>query len=213
MFLCLKVLLSYLEKISILPFDYKYSVVILAAGTSSRFGKNKAFLKYNSEHTFLEKIVSTYYNSGIKDGYLVVNNETFNDLKNYKFQNFKIIINSEPQNGRLYSLKLAVEKMDNYNYCFIQNIDNPFVNPDLIQKLITNCENCDYIVPTFDGKNGHPALISSKVLKLISKSDYSFGIKEVLKQFAKKNVIVNDKSVLYNINTIEEYKSIFKFVE
>lgn len=190
----------------------KYSVVILAAGMSSRFGQTKAFLKWDSENTFLEKICSTYYESEIHEGYLVVNDETYIELKKYpisKFHGFSIIINSFPEKGRLYSLKLAIEQMKSFNSCFIQNIDNPFVNINLISELIKNMESNDYLVPNFNGQNGHPALISKKVLTKIANSDYNLGIKAVLNNFEKKILSIDDKSILYNINTLDEYKSIF----
>lgn len=194
----------------------KYSVVILAAGTSSRFGQNKAFLRWNSEMNFLEKIVSTYSESGINNGFIVVNNDTFNELKQYnisRFKGFNIIVNYFPDKGRLYSLKLAVEKMNDCKYCFIQNIDNPFVSSELISELLNKIENNNYLVPSFEGKNGHPALVNDIILKTILNTNYNVGIKEVLSNFDKKIINFNDKTILYNINTDEEYKSIFKFVE
>lgn len=194
----------------------KYSVVILAAGTSSRFGKTKAFLRWNSEMNFLEKTVSTYYESGINNGFIVVNNDTFNELKHHnlsKLMQFKIIVNSFPEKGRLYSLKLAIENMYEYNYCFIQNIDNPFVSDKLIFEMQNNIGHNNYLVPNFEGKNGHPALISPEVIKQISKTDYNTVIKDVLNTFEKKVIQTYDKTILYNINTVEDYKAIFKFVE
>lgn len=194
----------------------KYSVVILAAGTSSRFGQNKAFLKWNSEMSFLEKVTSTYYESGINEGYIVVNNDTFKELKYSdlsKLNQFKIVINSFPEKGRLYSLQLAIQNITEHSYCFIQNIDNPFVSKTLISEMQNNIGNNNYLVPNFEGKNGHPALVSPEVIKKISESDYYTGIKEVLNTFEKKVVQTYDKTILYNINTVEDYKAIFKFVK
>ena len=52
-----------------------HSVVILAAGKSSRMGNLKFLLKYNERFTFIEKIIDTYQNYNCKEIVVVLNKE------------------------------------------------------------------------------------------------------------------------------------------
>lgn len=185
-------------------------VLILAGGKSERMNFPKAYLLFK-EQTFLKRIVEEYYNAGIKNIFVLLN-EDFCVEKWKKFIDqiklkATIIKNPDPERGRFHSLKLGLKKMRDLEFCFIQNIDNPFVNKNIITSLIAVRNSAGYASPQFMGKNGHPVLISKKIIRhLNSLPEGNFNLKNILSEFSRHIVQVNNNDILININTAEEYK-------
>jgi len=192
----------------------EFSTVILAAGKSERMGFPKLSLKYNEKSNFIEHIVSEYLEFGCTEIVLVVNeigDQYFIDNKIQFPDIVKIIINKHPDWHRFYSLKIGVKSLSEIRPTFIHNVDNPFVNHEVLKELSNNVNLADYLSPEFNGKGGHPFLISEKVIKEIAQTEEDQKhLKEFLNQFPKIKVTVEDENVLININTINDYKKYFK---
>ena len=80
----------------------------------------------------------------------------------------------------------------------------------LLNELGKEIESADYISPKFEGKGGHPILLSEKIindLKIIEKDQMHF--KEFLNNYLKHKVKVYNEKILVNINTEEEYEKYF----
>lgn len=193
--------------------EKNFSVIVLAAGKSLRMGMSKSFLKFNEQETFIEHIVNEYLDFGCKQVVIVTNNTDIKwFIKNvHKFpENNRIIINHHPEWHRFYSLKTGAKRLKNVHPVFVHNVDNPFVNQDVLNKLSKTINKADYISPEIDGKGGHPFLISENIIHdLRSIQEDQIHLKEFLNQYPKMKVQVEDEKVLVNINTIDEYRKYF----
>lgn len=186
------------------------SVLILAAGISSRYKKNKIF-EYINNTTFFEKIVNTYNTFNFFEIIVVINPSSYNYLNkiNKTFNDsIKFVINENPELGRFYSLKLSSKIINKSNYCIFQNIDNPYIEKEVINKLIYNISSNDYIVPVYKNKSGHPAIISPNIIKQIELQNNNIKINEFLNKFKKSHVEVESDSILININSESDYELI-----
>lgn len=192
------------------------NVIILAAGESSRLNFPKPFLPFNSEHNFLEKIISEYVNFGCNEIIIVLNKNILTSLNVNQFKNMfevRLIINNHPGYGRFYSLKLGVDSLIENNSCFIQNIDNPFIDFELLNELYNSKLNGGYCVPCYNYKRGHPILIDNNIIqRLKSESRIDLNIKDILKDFNRIEVPVQTEKCLANINTLDDYKMHFNSV-
>lgn len=193
----------------------KYSAIILSAGKSSRMGVPKFSLRFNETSTFLENIINEYSKFGCNEIVVVLNPDNASYLKQLELNlpsNSKIIINEHPEWERFYSLKLGAKALDFPANTFVSNIDNPFVNQDLLNCLASTGEGFNYVNPVYNGKGGHPFLISEKVIvDLINEEQDQIHLKEFLSRYSRKSVEVTDEKVLLNINTEEDYKQYFNF--
>jgi molybdenum cofactor cytidylyltransferase len=186
------------------------SAIILAGGNSSRMKFPKPWLKIGNT-TFLENIISTYKIAGITDIAIVMNKkfcegEWKNQVKPIE-QYSKIIKNNEVEKGRLNSVRLGLNALTNKDFVFIQNIDNPFITQKVIEKLFQNKFENGVTVPTLNSKGGHPILINKTIKEdIINNFDPSSTLYDVINQFERKNIEVESKSILMNINTPEDYK-------
>ncbi len=192
-----------------------YSVIILAAGKSSRMGIPKWSLRFDEKSSFIEHIISEYHSFGCKEIILVINETDYSSFVEKKFtlpNNLKLVINKYPEWDRFYSLKLGVEKLSINQLVFIQNIDNPFVNSDILNNLLDNKHDSDIVIPEYEGRGGHPILINQQIIITIKNNQGNIlHLKDYLNQFVKKKIAVSDERILVNINQLIDYQKYFRF--
>lgn len=190
-----------------------FSVIILAAGKSERLGFPKLSLEYNEQHTFIEQIAQEYSVFGCKVIIVVVNKVGLEYIKEHHLKfpvNAVLVVNEYPEWHRFYSLKTGVKALKECQSVFIHNVDNPFVNHQILTELLESSDSTDYIIPEYKGKGGHPILISKKIVDhIISIDENQVHLKEFLNQYSKLKTPVQDEKVLVNINTMDEYKKFF----
>ncbi len=191
------------------------SVVILAAGRSGRMGEPKFALKFNDEKIFLEEIVDQYLAFGCKEIVVVMNGDgkKLFDKLNLRLPGIaKIVINHHPEYERFYSLKTGLNSLANSNYIFIHNIDNPFVDKGVLKLLLRSVSEFDYCHPAYNGRGGHPVILSEIVVKaIINEEDNRITLRDYLQKFQGKRIEVDNDIILVNINTIEEYRNSISF--
>ncbi len=185
-----------------------YGVIILAAGNSERMGYPKFTNIYDNNISFLENIIFSYKKLGINKIVVVINSENkkYIEKNNINLGDSKLIINKYPEKGRFYSIITGLKYFSDEKAIFLHNSDNPFAEKDVLEKLIENISNKNFVVPYYNQKGGHPILISKKIVDEIKiEKDESKNFKEVLKKFSKKIIVVNSNKILLNINTPEDY--------
>lgn len=182
----------------------------MAGGESSRMGYPKPWIKTKNNECFLQRILNTILQVEVEEVVIVLN-EKFNTSQWKKeLQSIKnkatIISNSNPQKGRLYSIQLGMQKINN-KQVLIFNVDNPYVKKETIKILLSNSCKEDVLIPKYNNKGGHPILINNKIKNEILTNYSSYTtLKEVLNKFNKHYIDVDDKSILININTLDDLK-------
>jgi len=189
------------------------SVIILAAGFSERMKTHKTELSFDSNRNFFQKITEEYIQFNCKTIIAVLNQSNFNSLMRTGIKlsgKIKIIINEHPEKGKFYSLKTGAEAIDENSLTFIQNIDNPFVNQNILHLLKDNSGTADYIIPSYNKKGGHPILISAKMINAIKNEvKDAVNMKTFFNNFKKYYIPANDEKILININTVSDYDFYF----
>lgn len=188
-------------------------VVLLSGGSSSRMGKHKAFLICEGQY-MVYRLSDIYRNTGIKKIICVLNHKIFNGEWESEVsllsREITVIKNEFPEMGRTFSIRLALDQVNNNEPCFFQNIDNPYVTPELLKKMIDSYDPDGYVVASYNGLGGHPVLLGTNVityLKSLKTNDWI--MKDVLKMFKKTNVEANSDKVLLNLNTEKDLSRFF----
>jgi len=182
--------------------------IIITAGKSERMGQPKAFLKVSPTKTFLEKVIDEYHLAGIHNLVIVTNWELINQI-NVLISNIipsvKCVVNPNPEQGRLSSIQTGLNVMDS-DFCFIQNIDNPFISSVWINSMLQMLENSRNVLPFFNQQGGHPVLISKPTIDFIKNySGIDLKLSDVLRQFPFIKWQCSDKNILCNMNTLQQY--------
>lgn len=189
------------------------AALILAAGYSGRMGMPKAFLPFDARRTFLEKIVHEYLAFGCAPVAVVLNEEgtaLFQKLQLRHKENILAILNPAPEKERFYSLQTGLKTLKPQGAVFLHNVDNPFLKQGVLQALATAAQPKTYAVPAYQEEGGHPILLSQEVVKALTETiDHNQNLRVFLEDFTQIKVPVNDKNILANINSPEEYEKYF----
>ena len=191
--------------------DSVYTSIILASGLSERMGKPKALLPWDKSTTFIEKIINEYTKASCNRIICLVNEKTEPlcralDIKS----NVKFVINEHPEWGRFYSIRMASQEVKDDGFCFIQNVDNPFVSVDIIEMLYAKRKADSWCSPVYNGRGGHPVLLPKVIINKISQlSDNNHTLLDILKPYQRINVEIDSDTILRNINTPEDYCKYF----
>ncbi len=192
-------------------------VIFLIAGSSKRMGKEKALLPFSKEKSFVCNLLDAYLSLSVSKVYCIINRFNADSIKQEckKYENQIVFIeNSNPEKGRIWSVLLGINQVKTGNGVFIQNIDNPFISSELLIAMLKNYNPNYFLVPQFNGKNGHPLLLGSELVQEIkANSDSISDLKSFLNSQKKQIYITENKSILANINSPEEYQKWFTDIE
>ena len=185
-----------------------FSAIIPAAGYSERMGTEKAMLQLRNGKTFVENLLINYITFGA-DPVVIIVNKAF-DHTRINLNTILCVENDHVEYGRSYSVKLGIQNIPAGHACFIQNIDNPFVDTGLLGELLSALNDDSYVIPVHCDRGGHPVLLGKNIVSSLIIDDQFADFRDVLKNFTRIEIPCEDPRVLLNINTHEDY---LKFME
>ena len=181
------------------------SVLIMAGGKSERMCSPKPFLLIEGK-TFIEKITEKYLLFGAKNIFIVLNQQLVRKFS-VKINSLKVIPNPYPEYGRFFSLHTGLTQLPDNNFVFIHNVDNPFVEQNVLKEMWNKRSENGFVVPVYEDNGGHPILISPKIIKhIMSIKSASQTLRNVLRQYNRIEIETDSEKILTNINTWAEYE-------
>jgi molybdenum cofactor cytidylyltransferase len=125
----------------------------------------------------------------------------------------RFVHNRDYRTGMASSIKCGVRAVpDNSKACLISLVDQPQIGPSVIDQLIDVYENARprIIIPTFDGKGGHPIILDLSLKQEILEMDQSVGLRQVISvhssEIARVEVFSHD--VVEDCDLPEDYERI-----
>ncbi len=182
--------------------------IILAGGYSSRAQTNKMMLRFNGKplilHTVLSllpfvdhlKIVTGFYDLDIRTA-----------LKN--MPEIEVTNNPHYDKGMFSSVLWGVKNID----CdiFIIPGDCPFVKRETMLALKNG--KGELRVPVYQGETGHPLFISRGLVNQLKKEPVDYNLKAFRNRFNYEIINTDDKNILNDIDTINDYQDLNKNLE
>ncbi len=187
------------------------TAVILAAGESSRMENSpKANLLYRNK-TFLENLVVVFQDAGIDSIIVVLGAHVDEVKKNHVNLPVEFIVNTNYQEGQLSSIKESLKLISAESELMIVHlVDHPLIQSNtIISILFKRTEtNASVIIPTYENRRGHPVLFGKEVFSELQNASIHVGAREVVWNHKDdlKEVATNDRGILININSPEEYR-------
>jgi len=187
-----------------------WAAVVFAAGNSARMGQHKALLAFDSQHTFIKKIVCEYLSAGCSH-IVIVANVSNAELISRQFEDSIgikpiLVLNEHPEYERFYSVQLGLKACETFTKCFLQPCDNPFVTADLLTGMLHILEDGSYVAPVFNGRKGHPVLLGSHVIhEICASKKVDDNLKEFLRKYNCLGFDTRDQGILANINDMDDY--------
>lgn len=216
----------------------KFAAVVPAAGLSSRMGSFKPLLDLNGKPLICRTLDSL--RAGGAERIVVVTGHRAEELEaavaapdicfvrnqDYAhtgmFESVKIglselgIAGREAQNDR-DEMTIAAHSSPFFSYyIFILPGDIPLVSPGTMQSLKTAASNGAAIVrPSYQGKAGHPVLLSSSAAQELLQYKGPEGLRGFLKDHLSETVFVeaDDPAILMDADTPEDYMTLYSLRE
>jgi molybdenum cofactor cytidylyltransferase len=197
--------------------------VILAAGESSRMGREKALLPWPppsgeaaSRETFLSAAIRLF--APYVDMVLVVAGNNEHDLAPIVYAHgASLVVNPDPARGQFSSLQTGLLEVLNRgrDAAIITLVDRPPVKLETIQTLEAEFERALRrwmwaVIPEYQGKHGHPILAGREMIEAFVKAPSSANAREVEHAHQDKIVYlpVDDPLVAVNVDTPEQYAAL-----
>ena len=192
--------------------------VILAAGESSRMGRDKALLPWppvggGPSDTFLSATIRLF--SPHVDIVFVVAGKNVADIEPVVYaQGASLVINPDPERGQFSSLQTGVSEVlsRGRDAALITLVDRPPVRAETIDILRHAFDRALSqgkwaAVLEYQGKHGHPILVGREMIEAFLKAPDSSNARAVEHALQDKieYVAVDDPLVALNVDTPEQY--------
>lgn len=180
-----------------------FEVVILAAGYSSRVGKNKMELPIDDK-PILSYVIEAFY--PLCDKINVVGGHYFEEVKSITdtYEKVNLIRNNDYALGMFSSILCGIKDVS--GNCLITPGDYPLITTEIVE-IIANTPG-DFVVPTYKKQGGHPVKLSKKTINLLKKEEASSNLKVFRDKCDIVFVEVSEPSILLDIDTMESYKKV-----
>jgi molybdenum cofactor cytidylyltransferase len=203
-----------------MPQGASFAGVILAAGESSRMGRDKALLPWPPNANGQAPSGDTFLSAAIKslilstDFVLVVAGQNDAALAPVVYINAaSMIVNPDPSRGQFSSLQVGLREVLNRgrDAAILTLVDRPPASAPTVQKLREAFEAAPDsvwgLVPEFSGKHGHPFIAGRDLIERFLREPVTGNGRDVEHRYQQhiQYLAVDDPNVALNINTPEDY--------
>ena len=205
-----------------MPLSPSFAGVILAAGTSSRMGRDKALLPWR-DGTFLSTAIRALQPA--TELVIVVTGANAAALEPIAHANAAFIaLNPAPERGQFSSLQVGLQEVLNRgrDAAIVTLVDRPAAETETVEQIktallaagqrifLTADERTWAVVPEFGGKHGHPIVIGREMIEAFLRAPSGSTAREV--EHANQSHIlylpVADPLVAANVDTPEDFERI-----
>lgn len=188
--------------------EHSITGILLAAGSSQRFGKGNKLLQALNDGTPLAIASANNLSSSLKKVIAVVRPEDKQLASLLHQQGIEICISPESKNGIGGSISNGVKKSLDADGWIFALADMPYINYNVISIIIENMLNNKPIVrPYYQNKPGHPVgfsqLYRDELLNLNHKEGAISIINKNLPQLQKLDL--DTPSIIKDFDTLEDF--------
>jgi molybdenum cofactor cytidylyltransferase len=191
------------------------SLIVLAAGKSTRMKENKLLLKLNGE-TLIEHVVNVTKKSSVDEVVVVLGYEATKVKEQLAKIDCKFAVNENYIEGQSESVKVGLSAIsDNAEAVMILPADVALVDPESINRVLEEYRRSKstIVIASYQQQSGHPILLDRTLFPEVSKIDeHTQGLKAVISRHrAEINYVeARTENVLVDIDTKEEFDKHFR---
>lgn len=191
-----------------------FAGVILAAGSSTRMGQDKALLPWKGG-TFLDAAIRAL--QPVTELVIVVAGENEDNLAPIVNANAAFLVrNRFPEQGQFSSLQRGLEEVLNRgrDAAIVTLVDRPAPAIETIQRIkdefLSADDNTWAAVPEFNGKHGHPIVIGREMIDAFLRAPAGSNARDVehARQSHIRYLPVADPNVILNVDTPEDLEQL-----
>jgi molybdenum cofactor cytidylyltransferase len=185
--------------------------LILAAGESSRMGKDKALLAHRGR-TFIETILATLRQSGISRIAVVLGHHAEEIRHATHLEDAEVVVNKDYALGQTSSLQAGLRALmsPDLEAVLLCLVDHPAVSAETIGKLAAEFRESSsaVVVPTFQNQRGHPVLIARGLFDELINLGPEKGANSIIRKYLGETRLVEvaDPGILLDIDDPDAYR-------
>ena len=188
------------------------SIVILAAGTSSRLGRPKQLLDLGGE-PLLRHVVRNALASRAQEVVVVLGSQAEAIASAVGELGQRTVVNPDFADGQSTSLKAGIRAIDpNAQGVIMMLGDQPTVTPALLNRLISAYEatGASIVQPVYGGTPGNPVLIDRDYFPELLEIEGDQGARGVIKAHRRETYGMpwSDEPPPGDVDTEEEYQAL-----
>ena len=195
--------------------EKKIMGVILAAGNSTRMGKDNKLLRNVGDASLVRNTAVEMLNSDVDSCSIVLGYQSDKVAEVIKDLNISLILNPLWQEGQASSLKAALNTLDDtYSDLLIMLGDLPgvksrHINTIIEEHLSTNNRRSKITIPSFNGKKGNPVIWGRSFFPDLSNLEGDVGGRALFNHHpAAINLLdMDDPAVVTDTDTPEDFEN------
>ncbi len=198
------------DQTDISRFKEKLSVLILAAGGSSRFGALKQLLEYNGK-SLLKRSVETALSLDCHEVIVVHGPKALKCQRELAIYNIDNIVNEDWESGMASSIKLGFKQLSpGISGVLVILCDQPLIEREMLENLISTWSKSTnkIVAAEYSNTKGVPAIIPENFFKEIKKLSGDTGAKAILSQFEQDVISVPLPEAEFDIDTEEDFEKL-----
>ncbi len=186
------------------------SAIILAAGSSTRFGGCKQLMRLEDK-TLLERVLENVSRSTVEQVILVLGAQAETIRKEVPTGGATVVINEAYAEGLSSSLQAGLRVLPSTaEAALIVLADQPFVSPRTLDTVIAEYREHHpaAVIPTYNGFRGNPVLVDRSLFGEIMGIRGDIGCRAVFGTHTEKirKVAVDDPGIVQDIDTPEDFE-------
>jgi molybdenum cofactor cytidylyltransferase len=191
------------------------AALILAAGESSRMGKDKALLAYHG-HSFLETIIGNLRQAGIDRILVVLGHHAAQIRQSFASEHAQVVVNEDYRLGQTSSLQVGLKALDlpPSDGILLCLVDHPAVSPGIMKRiLLAHSESgAPVVVPVHQGRRGHPVFIGRALFQEILALGPGEGANSVIRKYCDSTywLEVDEGGVVLDVDDSEQYQQLLR---
>ena len=194
--------------------EKKIMGIILAAGNSSRMGKDNKLLRNIGGASLVRNTAVEMLKSNLDSCSIVLGYQSDKVAAVIKDLNINLILNPFWEEGQASSLKAALNTLDSsYSDLLVMLGDLPGVKSKHINKIIeehllANNRKSKITIPSFNGKKGNPVIWGKSFFPDLSNLEGDVGGRTLFDQHpaAINLLVMEDEAVITDTDTPEDFK-------
>ena len=191
--------------------------IVPAAGLSTRMGKNKLFLTYDSKFLIVHA-VDTLLNSAIGQVIVVVGHEADKVKESLRGKPVTIVENADYRDGLSTSIRTGLAAAPaEADAIMIFLPDQPLLEPGDVNRLARAFAEAaalgkSFVVPFFKGQRGNPVILDASYRESILEVVGDVGCRRVIKRNPDRvfPVEMETDHVVRDVDTLQDYEALPK---
>lgn len=189
--------------------------IILAAGESSRMGRDKALLPFGRE-TFVEHLMGVL-RSEVGPLLVVLGHHAEEiEMRLARVPDIQIVRNPDYRLGQLSSLQAALRVLVNrpVDGALVCLVDHPAITREVVRAVLERFRNhaSRIIIPTCNGRRGHPVLFAADLFQELLDAPLEEGARVVVRRHAAEVELVEtgEEGILLDVDLPADYDALLR---